>query len=81
MKTAINDAINTLIKQKEYLKEMDLLGVLLENEFIHKSNQINTMQLILENLLEKEKKQIIDALHYFGIEKAEQYYNSIFKQD
>jgi hypothetical protein len=29
--------------------------------------------------LELEKQQIIDALHYFGIENAEQYYNETFK--
>ena len=28
---------------------------------------------------EMEKRQIIDALHYFGIENAEQYYNETFK--
>jgi len=29
--------------------------------------------------LELEKQQIIDALHYFGIENAELYYNESFK--
>jgi hypothetical protein len=28
---------------------------------------------------EMQKQQIIDALHYFGIENAEQYYNETFK--
>jgi hypothetical protein len=27
-----------------------------------------------------EKQQIIDALHHFGIEGAEQYYNQTFKK-
>jgi hypothetical protein len=28
---------------------------------------------------EMEKQQIINALHYFGIENAEQYFNETFK--
>jgi predicted oxidoreductase (fatty acid repression mutant protein) len=28
-----------------------------------------------------EKEQIINALHYFGIENAEQYYNETFKSE
>ena len=30
---------------------------------------------------EKHKQQIIDALHYFGIEDAEKYYSKTFKKD
>ncbi len=29
---------------------------------------------------EMEKQQIINALHYFGIENAEQYYNETFNK-
>jgi hypothetical protein len=35
---------------------------------------------ILEQAKEMEKQQIINALHYFGIENAEQYYNETFKK-
>jgi effector-binding domain-containing protein len=34
---------------------------------------------IYKKAKEMEKQQIIDALHYFGIENAEQYYNETFK--
>lgn len=90
--TAIREAINILEKQRDYLKEMDLLGVLLENEFIHKSNQINTIQLVLSRLLEKEKQQIIDAYeqgkddlcdisYKIRIREGEQYFTETFKQN
>ena len=32
----------------------------------------------IEQAKEMEKQQIIDALHYFGIENAKQYYNEKF---
>jgi hypothetical protein len=34
----------------------------------------------IEQAKEIEKQQIINALHYFGIEMAEQYYNETFKK-
>ena len=34
---------------------------------------------LIEQAKEMEKQQIIDVLHYFGIENAEQYYNETFK--
>jgi hypothetical protein len=34
---------------------------------------------LIEQAKEMDKRQIIDALHYFGIENAEQYYNETFK--
>jgi len=37
-KTVIKQAIELLEQQRKALQEMDLLGVLLENEFAHKSN-------------------------------------------
>ena len=42
---------------------MDLLGVLLDNEFAHKSNQINTIQLMLSKLLPIEEEQIRKAFN------------------
>ena len=44
-----------------------------------KKDNINNDHLffyrMLEQAKEMEKEQIINALHYFGIENAEQYYN------
>jgi hypothetical protein len=34
---------------------------------------------VFEQAKAMEKEQIINALHYFGIENAEQYYNKTFK--
>ena len=50
-KTVIKQAIELLEQQRKALQEMDLLGVLLENELIHKSNQINSIQLLLAKLI------------------------------
>ena len=33
-----------------------------------------------DELIELEEQQTIDALHYFGIENAEQYYNETFNK-
>ncbi len=35
---------------------------------------------IIEQADKMFKEQIVDALHYFGIENAEQYYNETFKK-
>lgn len=59
-KTAIRQAIELLEQQRNSLKEMELLGVLLENEFAHKSNQINTIQIMLSKLIPTEQSQIIN---------------------
>ena len=59
-KTVIKQAIELLEQQRKALQEMDLLGVLLENELTHKSNQINTIQLLLAKLIPTEEKQMID---------------------
>jgi hypothetical protein len=63
MKSVIKQAIENLEQQRKSLKEMDLLGVLLDNEFAHKSNQINTIQLMLSNLLPIEEQQIKKAFN------------------
>jgi len=60
MKTLTKQVIEILEDQKKGLKEMDLLGVLLENEYNHKSNQLSSSQIRLSNLREIEKQQIID---------------------
>ncbi len=60
-KLVIKQAIELLEQQRKALKEMDLLGVLLENEFVHKSNQINTIQLLLAKLIPLEEEQIKQA--------------------
>ncbi len=59
-KLIIKQAIELLEQQRNSLQEMDLLGVLLENELTHKSNQINSIQLLLSKLLPVEEKQMID---------------------
>jgi hypothetical protein len=63
MKSVIKQAIEILEQQRKALKEMDLLGVLLDNEFFHKSNQINTIQLTLSKLLPIEEQQIKKAFN------------------
>jgi len=57
-KTAIKQAIERLEKHRENLKELDKSGLLLENEFTHKSNYTNSIQLILSSLLPIEEEQI-----------------------
>ncbi len=59
-KLVIKQAIELLEEQKKSLQKMDLLGVLLENELTHKSNQINSIQILLSKLLPIEEKQMID---------------------
>mgnify|MGYP006921489575 CR=1 FL=1 len=84
-KTVIKHAIELLEKQRTALKEMDLLGVLLENEFAHKSNQINTIQLSLAKLIPIFEEQIENAF-VAGSERGtkdipfncEQYYSQTF---
>jgi hypothetical protein len=34
-----------------------------------------------EQAKQREKQQMVDSLHYFGIENAEQYYNETYKKD
>jgi len=88
MKTALAQAIILLEEQRKSLQEMDLIGVLLENELAHKSNQINIIQILLAKLLPIEKQQIIDAamlnhpMSKVGLtkEQAEQYYNQTYNQ-
>jgi len=44
---------------------------------------IQTSQIfngLLEQAKELEKEQIVDALHYFGIENAKDYYDKTFNQ-
>jgi len=40
----------------------------------------NILKRIDNELLKLEKDQIVDALHYFGIENAQDYYNETFNQ-
>jgi predicted transposase YdaD len=60
-KLVIKQAIQMLEQQRKNLQEMDLLGVLLENELIHKSNQISSMQILLSKLIPLEEEQIKQA--------------------
>ena len=39
---------------------------------------IGGIELMVFKAKELEKQQIIDALHYFGIENAQDYYNEIY---
>ena len=60
MKTLVNQIIEIFEDQKKFLTELNLTGVLLENEYIHKTNQLNSLQTIVANLREVEKQQMID---------------------
>jgi hypothetical protein len=51
----------------------------LEEQF-EEIHTIKRWEQIVEQAKEMEKQQIIDALHYFGIENAEQYYNETFNK-
>ena len=78
-KTVIKQAIELLEQQRKSLQEMDLLGVLLENELTHKSNQINTIQLLLAKLLPIEEKQIIDAVEWnYKSNMGQVYYDAVY---
>lgn len=59
-KTAIKQAIELLEQQRKSLQELDLDGLLLENELAHKSNQINSIQLLLAKLIPTEERQMIE---------------------
>lgn len=94
--TAMQRAIQILERQRNSLREMELLGVLLDGEFTHKSNQITTIQITLAQLLPEERKEIESAFDSarmkdefiagvslgdgFEYETAEQYYETKFKQ-
>ena len=58
--TAMQKAIKLLDGQKEVLYHLDKDGVLLPNEKIHKTNQINSIQMLLSKLLATERQQLID---------------------
>ena len=60
MKTLINQVIEVFENEKKFLKVMNLLGDLLEDEYTHKLNQLNSLQTIVVNLREVEKQQMID---------------------
>lgn len=49
----------------------------LESEFLIANGKLTFKEF--EQAKEMFEQQIIDALHYFGIENAEQYYNETFK--
>ena len=87
MKTPMEQLRDKLEEQKKSLQEMDLLGVLLENELAHKINQINSIQMIIYKMLLIEKEVILEAF-IAGDERgtkdipfdAGQYYNQTFKK-
>ena len=53
---------------------------LFEQIWITPKDKLN-WNTLLNRAKEMEKQQIVDALNYFGIEMAEQYYNETFNQD
>ncbi len=59
--TPMENAIMLLEKKREELKEMDLSEILLEDEFVHKSNEISSIQIMLSSLLPQERQMVIDA--------------------
>jgi hypothetical protein len=60
-KTAIRQVIDLLGQKQKHLKELNESGVLLSGEFVHKSNEISSIQILLSRFLEMERQQIIDA--------------------
>ena len=81
--TAMQKAIKLLDGQKEVLYHLDKDGVLLPNEKIHKTNQINSIQMLLSKLLATERQQLIDAIDSASLStvglNGEYYYNNTFK--
>lgn len=59
--TPMQKLIEILEKRRNEMKKNDEEGLLLKNEYIHKSNEINSIQLIIAKLLPKEEEIIIDA--------------------
>jgi len=79
-------AIKLLDGQKEVLYHLDKDGVLLPNEKIHKTNQINSIQMLLSKLLATERQQLIDFYNkstenaMYNIDMhGEELYNNTFK--
>ena len=77
-------AIKLLDGQKEVLYHLDKDGVLLPNEKIHKTNQINSIQMLLSKLLATERQQLIDfgesCINNVGIGfELEKHFDNTFK--
>ncbi len=66
--TAVRQVIDLLGQKQKHLKELNESGVLLSGEFVHKSNEISSIQILLSRFLETERQQIIDAVDGFPIE-------------
>jgi chromatin segregation and condensation protein Rec8/ScpA/Scc1 (kleisin family) len=84
-KTAMQQAIELLEQKKGLLQDLEDTGVLHKNEYIHKANEISSIQITFSKLLPLEKQHIIDAYfagyNYEGgrtEEQAEQYYKKTF---
>jgi hypothetical protein len=69
--------------EKQYKTKQNMTTVeWLAEEFEESYSYINEIfKETIEQAKEMEKQQIINALHYFGIEMAEQYYSQTFKNE
>ena len=63
-----------------YDLQIKLLIIKSEPDGIVRETMINNFLIDTSQAKEIEKQQIINALHYFGIENAEQYYNETFNK-
>ena len=63
-----------------YDLQIKLLIIKSEPDGIVRETMINNFLIDTSQAKEIEKQQIINALHYFGIENAEQYYNEQFNK-
>jgi hypothetical protein len=82
--TAIRQVIDLLGQKQKHLKELNESGVLLSGEFVHKSNEISSIQILLSRFLAMERQQIIDAVDGFPIEHrnldGSDYYTQTFTE-
>lgn len=66
---------------QELIDNIDTIVISLPDEALGAKNQALIIRVKAYSLLEKEKKQIIDAISEFGMkESAYQYYNETFEQ-
>jgi hypothetical protein len=60
--------------------QIRLLKIKSEPNGLVRETMINSFLIDTEQSVEVEKQQMKDALHYFGIENAEQYYKETYGQ-
>jgi len=60
MTTALRQVISQLEERCDYLEKLYKSRVIGENEYVHKTNEIKSTQIMLGNLLPKEKETMIN---------------------